>query len=134
MRRSSVLVAALGVLMTAAGARAAPELSANMGCALEAGTGRLLCTVTLTPPPGSTLSWSDAVVVRSPPGAHALRSRVASGRASPERILIGFVLTEGRGGAIEVRARAVTCPEAPRQGACRPMTRLVRYEFVRPGG
>jgi hypothetical protein len=122
-----------GLLMLATGAGAAPELSATMGCALEAGTGRLLCTVTLTPPPGSSLSWSDAVVVSSPPGAHALRARVASGRATPERILIGFVLTEGKGGAIEVRARAVTCPKAPRRGTCEPVTRLVRYELVRPG-
>jgi hypothetical protein len=132
LRWSSAL-GTLGIMMTAAGARAAPELSANMGCALEAGTGRLLCTVTFTPPPDSNLSWSDAVVVRSPPGAHALKSRVASGRATPERILIGFVLTEGAGGAIEVRARAVTCPRAPRRGACEPVTRLVRYELVRPG-
>jgi hypothetical protein len=105
-----------------------------MGCALEAGTGRLLCTVTLAPPVGRTLSWSDAVVVSSPPTAHALRSRVASARRTPERILIGFVLTEGPGGTIEVRARAVTCPEAPRRGACGPLTKLVSYELVRPGG
>jgi hypothetical protein len=105
-----------------------------MGCALEAGTGRLLCTVTLAPPPGAVLSWSDAVVVSTPPGAHPLRSRVASARATPERILIGFVLTEGGGGPIEVRARAVSCPPAPQRGACAPAVRLVRYDLVRPGG
>jgi hypothetical protein len=127
-------VGLLGALTASAGASAAPELSTRMGCALEAGTGRLLCTVTLTPPPGASLSWSDAVVVRSPPGAHALRARVASARATPERILIAFVLTEGGGGVIEVRARAVSCPRAPRRGACEPTTRLVRYELVRPGG
>ena len=132
MRWSSALVV-LAALGTSTGAAAPPELGASMGCALEAGTGRLLCTVTLAPPPGSTLSWSDAVVVSAPAGAHALRSRVASARATPERILIGFVLTEGGGGTIEVRARAVTCPEAPRRGACEPVTRLVRYELVRPG-
>lgn len=128
---------ALGLLAALAGsgrADAVPELSASMGCALEAGTGRLLCTVTLAPPPDAVLSWSDAVVVRAPPGAHALRSRVASARATPERILIGFVLTEGGGGPIEVRARAVSCPKAPRRGACEPSTRVVRYELVRPGG
>jgi hypothetical protein len=124
----------LAALMVTAVADAGAELSASMGCALEAGTGRLLCTVTLAPPPGSTLSWSDAVVVRAPRGAHALRSRVASARATPERILIGFVLTEGGGGPIEVRARAVTCPKAPRRGACEPATRLVRFELQRPGG
>jgi hypothetical protein len=113
---------------------AAPGLSASMGCALEAGTGRLLCTVRLAPPAGTTLSWSDAVVVSAPPSAHALRSRVASGRATPERILIGFVLTEGAGGTSEVRARAVSCPKAPQRGACEPATRVVRYELVRPAG
>jgi hypothetical protein len=132
--RWSSVPAVLGVLTATAGAGAAPELSASMGCAREAGTGRLLCTVTLTPPPDSSLSWSDAVVVRSPPGAHPLRSRVASARATPERILIGFVLTQGGGGAIEVRARSVSCPKVPRRGACRSAIRLVRYELVRPGG
>lgn len=124
----------LGVLATSAGVDAAPELTASMGCALEPGTGRLLCTVRLAPPPGAVLSWSDAVVVSSPPSAHALRSRVASARGAPERILIGFVLTEGAGGTIEVRARAVTCPEAPRRGACEPLMKLVSYALVRPGG
>jgi hypothetical protein len=120
-------------LSTSEGAAAAPELSASMGCSLEAGTGRLLCTVTMTPPAGSTLSWSDALVVSAPPGAQALRARVASARATPERILIGFVLTDGAGGAIEVRVRAVVCPEAPRRGACEPLSRLLRHELVRPG-
>jgi hypothetical protein len=123
----------LAALVTSAGAAAAPELSASMGCALEAGTGRLLCTVTLTPPADTFVRWSDAVVVSAPPGAHPLRSRVASARATPERILIGFVLTEGGGGPIEVRTRAVTCPKAPRRGACEPRTKLVRHELVRPG-
>jgi hypothetical protein len=131
--RWSSALAVLAGCATSAGAAAAPELSASMGCALEAGTGRLLCTVTLAPPPDAVLRWSDAVVVSAPPGAHPLRSRVASARATPERILIGFVLTEGRGGPIEVRARAVSCPRAPRKGACEPATRLVRHELVRPG-
>jgi hypothetical protein len=125
--------AVLVALLTSRGAGAAPELAASMGCSLEAGTGRLLCTVTMTPPPGATLSWSDAVVVSAPPGAQALRSRVASARATPERILIGFVLTGGAGGAIEVRVRAVVCPRAPRRGDCEPLNRLVRHELVRPG-
>lgn len=133
MRWSSALVL-LGSLTASFGARAAPDLDASMACALEAGTGRLLCTVTLAPPADSVLSWSDAVVVSAPPGAHALRTRVASARATPDRILIGFVLTEGGGGPIEVRARAVSCPKPPRRGACGPATRLVRYELVRPGG
>jgi len=105
-----------------------------MSCAVEAGSGRLLCTVLFASSKERELSWTDAVVVSAPPSAKPLRARVASARGAPEKILIGFVLSSGDGGRIEVRARAVTCPRAPRSGACRPEIQLVTYELTRPEG
>ncbi len=104
-----------------------------MACAVEPGTGRLLCTVTVAAP-GRSLVWSDALVVAAPPGAAPLRARVTSARGSPGRILIGFVLSTGAGGRIDVLARAVTCPKAPAKGACRPVSRRVAYDLPELGG
>jgi hypothetical protein len=109
-------------------------LKASMDCRPEAGTGRLLCTVVLAPPSGRVLSWSDALVVAAPPAARPLRSRVGSSSGRPEQIVIGFVLGGGEGGRIEVEARAVTCPEGPRPGACGPERQRVSYELKLPGG
>jgi len=136
MRRSeqrsprAAWLAAAGTLLVTLGASSTPHgLDAAMGCAVEPGTGRLLCTVTLGAP-GRALVWSDALVVAAPPGAAPLRSRVASAQGAPERILIGFVLSAGAGGRIEVLARAVSCPKAPARGACRPASRRVAYELA----
>jgi hypothetical protein len=127
------LVALAALLVTARRAAATEaELGAAMECRVEAGTGRLLCTVALEPPAGKTLSWSDAVVVSAPPSARPLRSRVASSAGHPERIVIGFVLGSGEGGRIEVVARAVSCPVSPRAGACTPSRRTVGYELELP--
>jgi hypothetical protein len=133
--RAGVLAwGALAALLTGAPRAGATEaeLGAAMDCRVEAGTGRLLCTVALEPPAGKTLTWSDAVVVSAPPSARPLRSRVASSAGHPEQIVIGFVLGGGEGGRIEVVARAVSCPASPRAGACTPSRRSVGYELKLP--
>jgi len=135
VRWTEAILLGLACLLAPAVARSdAADVQASMSCAIEAGSGRLLCTVVFVSSKDRELSWTDAVVVSAPPSARPLRARVASARGAPEKILIGFVLSSGGGGRIEVRARAVTCPQAPRGGACRPETRLVAYELTRPEG
>ena len=118
---------------------AAPELRAeetkplaSVTCRIEAGSGRLLCTVSFTPETGRTVAWSDALVVATPHAARALRSRVTSKSDHPDHVVLAFVLGSGEGGRIEMLARAVTCPLAPRPGACTPRSERVGYDF-RPG-
>jgi hypothetical protein len=111
-----------------------PRVAASMDCRTEAGSGRLLCTLTLVPDAGWSLSWSDALVVAAPPAAQPLRARVSSASADPARIVIGFVLASGPGGPIEVLARAVSCPKPGRVGACRPASARVSFPWVQAPG
>jgi len=103
-----------------------------MACRIEPGSGRLLCTVSFVAPEGRAIAWSDALVVAAPRAARALKSRVTSRSDRPNEVLLAFVLGSGEGGRIDVQARAVTCPVAPRSGACTPETHRVGYDF-RPG-
>ena len=104
-----------------------PELRATMDCRSEPEAGRLVCTVELEPPPGHTLSWSDALVVSAPPRARPLRSRVAGSGRPPRRIELGFVIGAGDGGRIDVLARAVTCP-VERAGDCQSSSTPVTFD------
>ena len=124
----------LGALLASSAPAAAAELAppASMSCRIEAGSGRLLCTVSFVAPPGRSVSWSDALVVEAPRAARALRSRVTSKSDRPSEVVLAFVLGSGEGGRIDVLARAVTCPVAPRAGACTPEAHRVTYDF-RPG-
>ena len=117
----------LGVLAEAPKAPAGPELRATMDCRSDPLAGRLVCTVELEPPPGHTLSWSDAIVVSAPPRARPLRSRVPGAGRPPRRIELGFVIGAGEGGRIEVLARAVTCP-AERSGDCVSSSKRVAFD------
>ena len=126
-------LAAVLALALAGHARGDEGMKASMECRLEAGSGRLLCTVALAAPAGRVLSWSDALVVSAPPAARPLKSRVASGSGRPDQIVIGFVVGSGDGGRIEVVARAVSCPAASRAGACTPERRTVSYDLKVPG-
>lgn len=120
-------------LLLAVPARAdAPKPAASMACRIEPGSGRLLCTVRFAAPEGRAVSWSDALVVAAPRAARALKSRVTSRSDRPGEVVLAFVLGGGEGGRIDVLARAVTCPVAPRSGACMPVTERVGYDF-RPG-
>lgn len=120
------------LVASAPAAAAEPPANASMSCRIEAGSGRLLCTVSFAPPAGRAVSWSDALVVEAPRAARALRSRVTSKSDRPSEVVLAFVLGSGEGGRIEVLARAVTCPVAPRAGACTPEAHRVAYDF-RPG-
>jgi hypothetical protein len=111
-----------------------PKLAASMNCGTEPGSGRLLCTLTLVPDAGRSLSWSDALVVAAPPAVQPLRARVTSASTEPARIVIGFVLGSGPGGTIEVLARAVSCPTPGRAGACRPASARAVFHWDQTPG
>ncbi len=102
---------------------------ASMTCRVEAGSGRLLCTVSLRAPAERRVTWSDALVVAAPSAARPLRSRVTSQGGRPDQVVLAFVLGSGEGGRIEVLARAVTCPAEPREGACTPVESRVGFDF-----
>jgi hypothetical protein len=124
---------ALAALLLAASAHAGePKSAASMACRIEPGSGRLLCTVRVTAPEGSAVSWSDALVVAAPRAARALKNRVTSRSDRPSEVVLAFVLGSGEGGRIDVLARGVICPVAPRSGDCTPETHRVAYDF-RPG-
>lgn len=123
---------AVALLARGASAFAEPSPSATMQCRLEAGSGRLLCTVRVVPEPGRSIAWSDAVVVATPSAARALRSRAASKSEQPAEVVLAFVIGNGAGGRIAVTSRAVSCPIAPRKGACTPVTNQVGFDFVPP--
>ena len=122
--------AALGTASSVAVAEENPR--AAMTCRLEAGSGRLLCTVSVAAPEREVIVWSDALVVTTPSALRALRSRVASKSEKPEQVVLAFVIGSGAGGRIAVRSRAVACPTAPRPGACTPVTNEVGYDFEPP--
>jgi hypothetical protein len=134
--RSPTLVRALWLValgaFSAPAAAAEPSAPASMTCRIEAGSGRLLCTVRLVARAGRAVSWSDALVVEAPRAARALRSRVTSRSDRPGEVVLAFVLGSGEGGRIDVLARSVTCPVAPHPGACTAETHRVAYDF-RPG-
>jgi hypothetical protein len=113
-------------------ALAEPTPSATMQCRVEAGSGRLLCTVRVAPVPGRSIAWSDALVIATPTAARALRSRAASKSEQPDQVVLAFVIGSGAGGRIAVVSRAVSCPTAPRKGACTPVTNEVGFDFVPP--
>jgi len=125
---SALLVcAAAGAATRVAVAEETPR--STMSCRLEAGSGRLLCSVNVSAPKGEVIVWSDALVVATPSALRALRSRVASKSDKPEHVVLAFVIGSGAGGRIAVRSRAVACPAAPRPGACTPVTSEVGYDF-----
>ena len=127
-----IAVCLLALLSSPGVARAEPRPLASMSCRIEAGSGRLLCTVSLAAPAGRAISWSDALVVSAPSSARALRSRAASKSDHPDQVVLAFVLGSGAGGRIAVLARAVTCPLAPGRGACVPLESSVGYDFKPP--
>ena len=128
----AALLGSLGVLSAGSTAVADEPPLATMSCRVEAGSGRLLCTVSVKPPPGEVIAWSDALVVATPSALRALRSRVASKSEKLEHVVLAFVIGSGGGGRIAVRSRAVACPVGPRPGACTPVTTEVGYDFEPP--
>ncbi len=113
-------LAGLLVLATAPAMAAEPEITVDLRCPAHTPPGRVRCDVDATPPPGTTLTWADVVVL--PGSIPPLRGRLApaDGDVRPERATFAFaVLAKDRGPAtVKVAVRAVVCHE----GACRTST------------
>lgn len=117
MRRSGAILFAVAVLAVGGTTAAEPEVTVDLRCPAHTAPGRVRCDLDATPPPGTTLSWADVVVL---PGSLApLRGRLApaDGDVRPERATFAFaVLAKDRGPAeVRVALRAVVC----REGGCR---------------
>jgi hypothetical protein len=98
-----------------------PSFSARVECAPTTGPGRILCQLTASASSGK-LVWVDALVVRAPPFARPLRSRVvapvaALATASAKLALVGSALGAGQ---LELRVRGVLCHDSPSGEWCGP--------------
>ncbi|MGC4089314.1 MAG: hypothetical protein QM756_15790 [Polyangiaceae bacterium] len=108
------------------------ELSAKLACEPAAGVGRVRCSLSVSAPPGTRLSWVDALVVETPAFARTLRTRIAhqgSGDESAAELLLALVADREGRGRLSVRARAVACPKAGQPGRCHALTRLESLEL-----
>lgn len=107
-----------------------PELDVRLGCEAAPAPGRVRCDLSILPPAGAVLGWTDALVVRTPEFARPLRSRIAprDRKDAAQRSDLPFALiATGTGrGELAVRARAVVC----RGSLCRPISRDVTIELV----
>ena len=105
----------------------ATELSVRLSCQRRPTPGRVLCEAELEVDRG-LLRWADVLVVRAPEFARPLRARVGpSGlfmkTERRQRLQLALAATEPGTGQLEVRARAVVCPDASGT-SCRALSRL----------
>lgn len=104
----------------------ATELSVRLSCQRRPTAGRVLCEAELEVDRG-VLRWADVLVVRAPDFARPLRARVGpSGlfmkTERRQRLQLALAATEPGAGLLEVRARAVVCPDAS-GASCRALSR-----------
>ncbi|MFZ5890337.1 MAG: hypothetical protein ACOY0T_04645 [Myxococcota bacterium] len=127
-RRFSTSLCVLALAGLAASARADErELDAKLECEPAAGAGRIRCALKVTAPAGARLAWVDALIVKTPPFARALRTRIshqAAANQSQAELLLGLVASGEGNGELAVRARAVVCPLDEKVGRCRARSRL----------
>jgi hypothetical protein len=117
----AALAAGLVLAPVARADSAGPTLSARVTCAPAKGPGRILCDLAVSAPSGK-LVWVDVLVVKAPPFARPLRSRVvaqlgALGTASAKLALVASELGKGE---LELRVRSVLCHEGPNGEWCGP--------------
>jgi hypothetical protein len=108
------------------------ELAAKLACEPAPGAGRVRCSLSVTAPAGSHFAWVDALVVKTPDFARALRTRIAHqgpAKASQAELLLALVVSGEGSGVLGVRARAVVCPNDGKAGRCRALTRLENLEL-----
>jgi len=117
----AALASSLVLASVAEADSAAPSLSARVTCAPAKTPGRILCDLAIAAPSGK-LVWVDVLVVKAPPFARPLRSRVvaqlgALGTASAKLALVASELGKGE---LELRVRGVLCHEGPNGEWCGP--------------
>lgn len=121
-----VLLAACAVLGAAPPPAERSELSVRLSCQRRPTAGRVLCEAELEVERG-VLRWADVLVVRAPEFARPLRARVGpSGlfmkTERRQRLQLALAATAPGVGQLEVRARAVVCPDPSGRG-CRARSR-----------
>jgi hypothetical protein len=97
-------------------------LQAEAQCEVATGPGKVQCVVRIRPV-GGGLQWGDVIVVKAPPFAPPLRTRLAAGDASKvdgegADFALALAATRDGRGELGVVARAVVCGAA----GCRPVT------------
>jgi hypothetical protein len=108
------------------------SLATKLSCEPALSVGRVRCSLSLTAPPGTRFSWVDALVLKTPPFARALRTRVAQPvrpNQSQIELALGLVASGEGTAALSVRARAVVCPIANERIRCRALTRIETLEL-----
>lgn len=127
-RRWLVLLGFCAVLCAAEASAQVPptELSVRLSCQRRPTAGRVLCEAELEVDRG-VLRWADVLVVRAPDFARPLRARVGpSGlfmkTERRQRLQLALAATALGVGQLEVRARAVVCPDPSGKG-CRALSR-----------
>lgn len=138
LERRTKLLIAFSSCCWALSARADSEtLGAKLACEPALSAGRVRCTVALTAPPGTRFGWVDALVVKTPPFARALRTRVVQPVGSNQsqlELALGLVASGEGTSALTVRARAVVCPNVDERTRCHVLTRLETIELRVGGG
>lgn len=127
----SAVVAFLALGPTAADV--VPRLDVAASCERKASKGRVLCDVEFEIQEGR-IAWADVVVVRAPPFARPLRSRVGvlDARSRTERrvhIPVAFVARDQGIGTVAFRGRAVVCSAGASHESCSPVAHEVAVEL-----
>lgn len=99
-------------------------LHARIECQPRPTPGRVLCEAELEVETGM-LRWADVLVLKAPAFAPPLRARVGPGALSKksdqrQRLQLALAATEPGTGTLEIRARAVHCPDGSGRN-CRPL-------------
>jgi hypothetical protein len=87
---------------------------AQLACEHVPEPGRIRCEIEVKAPAGTALTWADAVILKTPPFASALRARVGPLQASARedavwRWAIALAARDRGSGNVVARVRAVTC-------------------------
>jgi hypothetical protein len=102
------------------------ELGLRLECQRRPAAGRVLCEAEIEVDRG-VLRWADVLVVSAPSFARPLRARVGPSALfmkteRRQRLQLALAATELGDGQLQVRARAVVCPDASGR-SCRALTR-----------
>jgi hypothetical protein len=101
-------------------------LHARIECQPRPTPGRVLCEAELEVETG-VLRWADVLVLEAPAFAPPLRARVGPSALfmksdQRQRLQLALAATEPGAGRLEIRARAVHCPDASGRN-CQPVVR-----------
>ena len=123
-KRAGSLLVAFGLALAPSVDADTPPLRAELECQRARSPGRVVCELRISASSG-TLVWSDALVVRAPPFARPLRSRVSaelgtSAEPGVAKAKLALVASEPGQAPLGILARAVGCREHAAGEGCFP--------------